>query len=80
MIHPRTPTGSKDLVKAVQDQIGIVARDLDEIVGTALSEVEKAKASTTNLLTIENDIAVVETRTQEILAASSGNDHRSLAR
>ena len=60
----------KDLVKGVQDQIGVVGRDLEEIVATALSEVEKAKASTTNLVSIETDIAVVETGTQEILKAS----------
>ena len=61
----------KDLVKAVQDQIGMVGRDLDEIVATAMGEVEKAKASTANLITIETDIAIVETGTKEILAASN---------
>jgi len=60
----------KDLVKGVQDQIGVVGRDLEEIVATALAEVEKAKRSTTNLVSIETDIAVVETGTQEILKAS----------
>jgi methyl-accepting chemotaxis protein len=61
----------KDLVKAVQDQIGLVGRDLDEIVATAQGEVEKAKASSANLILIETDIAVVETGAKEILAASS---------
>jgi methyl-accepting chemotaxis protein len=61
----------KDLVKAVQDQIGMVGRDLDEIVATAISEVEKAKTSTANLITIETDIAVVETGSKEILAAAN---------
>ena len=61
----------KDLVKAVQDQIGMVGRDLDEIVATATSEVEKAKSSTANLILIETDIAVVESGTREILAASN---------
>jgi methyl-accepting chemotaxis protein len=61
----------KDLVKAVQDQIGIVGRDLDEIVITAISEVEKAKSSTANLILIENDIAMVETGQNEILTAST---------
>jgi methyl-accepting chemotaxis protein len=61
----------KDLVKAVQDQIGVVGRDLEEIVATALSEVEKAKMSTSNLVIIESDIAVVEKGTQEILTASN---------
>jgi methyl-accepting chemotaxis protein len=61
----------KDLVKAVQDQIGLVGRDLEEIVATALGEVEKAKTSTANLVTIETDIAAVETGTMEILTASN---------
>ena len=61
----------KDLVKAVQDQIGLVGRDLDEIVATAVGEVEKAKVSTANLVLIETDIAVVETGAKEILAASN---------
>jgi methyl-accepting chemotaxis protein len=61
----------KDLVKAVQDQIGVVGRDLEEIVVSALTEVEKAKISTANLVTIETDISVVEKGTQEILAASN---------
>jgi methyl-accepting chemotaxis protein len=61
----------KDLVKAVQDQIGVVSRDLDEIVSAAMDEVEKAKASTVNLVTIESDIGVMEKGTQGILAASN---------
>jgi methyl-accepting chemotaxis protein len=61
----------KDLVKGVQDQISVVGRDLDEILAAALSEVEKAKASTANLVTIETDIADVEKGTAEILAASN---------
>jgi methyl-accepting chemotaxis protein len=61
----------KDLVKSVQDQISVVGRDLDEILAAALSEVEKAKASTGNLVTIEADIAEVENGTVEILAASN---------
>ena len=61
----------KDLVKAVQDQIAVVGRDLDEILAAALGEVEKAKASTANLVTIETDIAAVEVGTAEILAASN---------
>jgi methyl-accepting chemotaxis protein len=61
----------KDLVKAVQDQIGLVAADLDEIVATALGEVERAKVTTGNLMAIEADLEVVEKGTQEILAASN---------
>jgi methyl-accepting chemotaxis protein len=61
----------KDLVKAVQDQIGVVARDLEEILASSLGEVEKAKMNTANLATIETDIADVEKGTAEILAASN---------
>ncbi|MEI6209436.1 MAG: methyl-accepting chemotaxis protein [Desulfuromonadales bacterium] len=61
----------KDLVKAVQDQIGVVGRDLEEIVVTAAAEVEKAKTSTANLVLIETDIAIVETGAKEILVAST---------
>jgi methyl-accepting chemotaxis protein len=61
----------KDLVKAVQDQIGVVGRDLEEIAATAMQEVEKAKTSTTNLLIIEEDIATVEVGTKEILETAT---------
>ncbi len=60
----------KDLVKGVQDQIGIVGRDLEEIVASALVEVEKAKTTTANLSTVEVDIQGVETSTLEILTAA----------
>jgi methyl-accepting chemotaxis protein len=60
----------KDLVKAVQDQIGTVGRDLSEIVAAAASEVQKAKATTGDLVSIESDILIVEKGAQEILAAS----------
>ena len=61
----------KDLVKEVQDQIGIVGRDLEEIRISAQVEVEKAKAITENLVSIETDISMVETGTSEILTASN---------
>jgi methyl-accepting chemotaxis protein len=61
----------KDLVKAVQDQIAVVGRDLDEIAATALAEAEKAKAITAALVSIESDIGVVESGTSEILAAAN---------
>jgi methyl-accepting chemotaxis protein len=61
----------KDLVKAVQDQIGLVGRDLDEILSAAMSEVEKAKVSTSNLVTIEADIGLVENGAKEIQGAST---------
>jgi methyl-accepting chemotaxis protein len=61
----------KDLVKAVQDQIGIVGRDLDEIIATAAAEAEKARSITTGLVLIETDISVVATGTTEILTAAN---------
>ena len=60
----------KDLVKAVQDQIAAVSTDLDDIVKSAIGEVEQAKVSTANLNQIEADILVVDHGTREILAAS----------
>ena len=60
----------KDLVKAVQDQIAMVSADLEEIVKSAINEVEQAKVSTANLNQIEADMIVVDTGTREILAAS----------
>jgi len=61
----------KDLVKSVQDQIQTVSRDLDEIVEAALGEVEKAKATTANLVSIETDVADVQNGASEILASAN---------
>jgi methyl-accepting chemotaxis protein len=61
----------KDLVKAVQDQIAVVSRDLDEIAATGLAEAEKAKSITSALVAIEGDIEAVENGTGEILAAAN---------
>jgi len=61
----------KDLVKGVQDQIGVVARDLDEILVAAVGEVEKAKATTSNLVAVESDINVVAEGTTAILSAAN---------
>ena len=60
----------KDLVKAVQDQIDVVGRDLDEIAGAALSETEKAKTTTANLVVIETEVVAVEKATDEVLSAA----------
>jgi len=61
----------KDLVKGVQDQIGVVGRDLDEILVAAVGEVEKAKTTTANLIAVESDITVVEDGTTSILNAAN---------
>ena len=49
----------KDLVKSVQDQIVAVRRDLEETATLAATEVEKNKAVTTNLASIETDMGAV---------------------
>jgi methyl-accepting chemotaxis protein len=61
----------KDLVKSVQDQIQAVSRDLDEIADAALVEVEKAKTTTANLISIESDIRDVERGSSDILASAN---------
>ena len=68
----------KDLVKSIQDQIGWVGRDLEEIVSAAVGEVEKTKTITANLNSMEDDIVSIEqgnttavAAAQEIVAALS---------
>ena len=61
----------KDLVKAVQDQIGVVGKDLAEIVVSAQAEVEKSKVSSSNLQIIEADIVEIEKGSSEILTVSN---------
>ncbi len=60
----------KDMVKAIQDQIGFVGRDLSEIMNTALGEVEKARSITANLLDIEGKVAQVEAGNLEAVSAA----------
>ena len=60
----------KDLVKGVQDQIGVVGKDLAEIVVSAQTEVEKSKLSTNNLQIIETDVSEIEKGAAEILAVA----------
>ncbi len=61
----------KDLVKGVQDQIGLVGRDLDEILAAAVGEVAKAKTTTVSLQAVETDIVVVEEGADSILLAAN---------
>ena len=61
----------KDLVRSVQDQIGIVGRDLNEIMATASAAAEKAKSITSSLVAIETDIGAVDIGTREILTAAN---------
>jgi methyl-accepting chemotaxis protein len=61
----------KDLVRSVQDQIGIVGRDLNEIMATASGAAEKAKTITSSLVSIETDMSAVDVGTREILVAAN---------
>ena len=60
----------KDLVKAIQDQIGLVGRDLHAIVTSTASEVEKAKTITANLIRIESDVGEIEQGNKEAVASA----------
>ncbi|MDR3514214.1 MAG: methyl-accepting chemotaxis protein [Azospirillaceae bacterium] len=57
----------KDTVKAIQDQIGAVRRDMVEIANTAAAEVEKNKAISIDLETVAREMAVVAKSNTEIL-------------
>jgi methyl-accepting chemotaxis protein len=57
----------KDVVKATQDQIVAVRRDLEQIAAAAEIEVQKNKAITSNLAMVEQDMAIVLTGNEEIL-------------
>lgn len=62
----------KDMVKAVQDQIGAVRRDLENIAANAATtEVEKTKAITGNLVIMEGDTAEVLKGNNAIAADSA---------
>ena len=60
----------KDLVKAIQDQIVVVRRDLDEISVSAASEVEKNKLITGTLLVVQEDLTIVVNGNKEILSGT----------
>jgi len=60
----------KDLVKAIQDQVVVVRRDLDEISVSAASEVEKNKLIVVAMQTVQEDIVVVIKGNRDILTAS----------
>lgn len=57
----------KDLVKAIQDQIVVVRRDLEAISAAAAAEVEKNRAITRNLETTADDMGVVLDGNRQIL-------------
>ncbi|MBF0307245.1 MAG: methyl-accepting chemotaxis protein [Alphaproteobacteria bacterium] len=61
----------KDLVKAIQDQVGAVSGDLDAISSAATLEVEKNKQITTDLQSVSNDMAGVLDGNRQILSGAS---------
>ena len=58
----------KDLVKAIQDQVVVVRRDLDEISLSAASEVEKNKGISNAMGTVREDVAVVLQGNRDIVS------------
>ncbi|MEK8046096.1 methyl-accepting chemotaxis protein [Ideonella margarita] len=60
----------KDLVRSIQDQIALVGRDLFEIAGAAAAEVDKTRAITNNLVSMETDVADVEAGNAEAASAA----------
>jgi len=57
----------KDVVKETQDQIVAVRRDLEQIASAAELEVQKNKIITSNLGTLEQEMALVLSANEEIL-------------
>jgi methyl-accepting chemotaxis protein len=57
----------KDVVKATQDQVVAVRRDLEQIASATEIEVHKNKTIATNLVTLEQDMATVLSANEEIL-------------
>ena len=60
----------KDTVKAIQDQIGEVRRDLEDIGNAAAAEVEKNKVISADLETAAKDVLVVLQGNKEILTGA----------
>jgi len=56
----------KDLVKAIQDQILAVRRDLEEVATAAFVEVERNKATSGNLQLMQDDMALILSGSEEI--------------
>jgi methyl-accepting chemotaxis protein len=60
----------KDLVKAIQDQITVVMKDVEEILDSALKETEKAKVVQEGLNAIEKSMKEVQVGSEEILKSA----------
>jgi methyl-accepting chemotaxis protein len=60
----------KDLVKGIQDQIGVVGRDLIEIMAAGQSEAEKTRAISVDLAAISSDVEELERGNEHTMTAS----------
>jgi methyl-accepting chemotaxis protein len=60
----------KDQVKTIQDQLGIVRKDLAEIADSSLQEATRARKSTELLVAIERDMTEVNRGNEEVTQAS----------
>ena len=60
----------KDMVKLIQDQVATVSRDLQDIVMSATTEVEKTKTIVTSLADMKGDINQIEKGNVEIADAA----------
>jgi methyl-accepting chemotaxis protein len=61
----------KDTVKAIQDQVGAVRRDLEEIANLAAIEVEKGKQISADLANVAREMIIILNGNKEILAGSA---------
>ena len=61
----------KDTVKSIQDQVGAVRRDLEEIANSAASEVEKSKIISADLVSIARDMSIILAGNKDILENST---------
>jgi len=61
----------KDQVKAIQEQLGIVRKDLGEIADASLQEAARAKKSTELLVAIERDMEAVNKGNEEVVMATT---------
>jgi methyl-accepting chemotaxis protein len=60
----------KDTVRAIQDQIAAVRRELEQIVGAAESENQKTVAVMTRLSAVEADMKEIAASNRDILSAA----------
>jgi len=56
----------KDLVKGIQDQVVVVLKDIEAVGEATAQEVEKAKKTTEDLVSIEEDMKVILDGTREV--------------